>query len=284
MASSPEWRVAALGGARVLFVMAVGQEYGPKLAARFRPLFTGVGPIEAALGTGVALASLGDALPDLVVSLGSAGSRRCALGTVRQVSAVSWRDMDATRLGFARGVMPFLDRPAAERLATPLSLPLATLATGATIVGGDDYDRVDADLVDMETYAVVRACQRFGVPVIGLRGVSDGPGELAGIEDWTALLAHLDVALAGVVDELAGVLAISSLPFVLSRDGAERRAVSKDSPRPVLRYATSLRSAACMLDVAPWCCHDGAIAGGMAIPPGDRAEGTDHGLVRGTVE
>lgn len=206
MPSSPEWDVAKVGGARVLFVMAMGQEYGPHLAARFRPLFTGVGPIEAALATGLALASLGEALPDLVVSLGSAGSRRCGLGTVGQVSAVSWRDMDASRLGFARGVTPFLDRPAIEPLATPLSLPTATLATGSTIVGGEDYDAIDADLVDMETYAVLRACQRFGAPLLGLRGVSDGPGELAGIDGWTALLEHLDERLAAAVDELAAVL------------------------------------------------------------------------------
>lgn len=206
MPFSSDWEVADLGGARVLFVMAVGQECGPHLSARFRPLFTGVGPIEAALATGVALASLGAELPDLAVSLGSAGSRRCALGTVRQVSAVSWRDMDATRLGFARGVTPFLDRPAIEPLPTPLALPSATLATGATIVGGDGYDAIDADLVDMETYAVLRACGRFGVPMLGLRGVSDGPGELAELEGWTALLGRLDAALARAVDELAGVL------------------------------------------------------------------------------
>lgn len=206
MRSSTEWEVAELGGARVLFVMAVGQEYGPELSARFRPLFTGVGPIEAALATGLALASR-EELPELVVSLGSAGSRRCELGTVRQVSAVSWRDMDASRLGFARGVTPFLDRPPVEPLPTPLSLPVATLATGSTIVGGEEYNAIDAELVDMETYAVLRACQRFGAPLLGLRGVSDGPGELDGIDGWTALLEHLDARLAAAVDELAGVLA-----------------------------------------------------------------------------
>jgi adenosylhomocysteine nucleosidase len=205
MQSSRDWEIANLGGAGVLFVMAVGQEYGAHLSARFRPLFTGVGPIEAALETGLALASLPEK-PDLVVSLGSAGSRRCELGTVRQVSAVSWRDMDASRLGFERGVTPFLDRPAIEPLPTPLSLPTVTLATGSTIVGGDDYDGIDADLVDMETYATLRACHRFGVPLIGLRGVSDGPGELEGIDGWTALLEHLDEQLASAMDELAEVL------------------------------------------------------------------------------
>ena len=35
------------GGRRILFVMAVAAEYGAELARRFRPLFTGVGPVES---------------------------------------------------------------------------------------------------------------------------------------------------------------------------------------------------------------------------------------------
>ena len=34
-------------------------------------------------------------------------------------------------------------------------------------------------MVDMETFAVLRACQFFGVPLIGLRGISDGAAELS---------------------------------------------------------------------------------------------------------
>ncbi|MET0370736.1 MAG: 5'-methylthioadenosine/S-adenosylhomocysteine nucleosidase [Sphingobium sp.] len=193
---------------RVLFVMAAGAEYGPHLASRFTPLITGVGPIEAALSAGIALDRMArdDALPDLVVCLGSAGSRRCALGEVFQVASVSWRDMDASRLGFMKGVTPFTDHPVALPLATPLDWPMATLSTGANIVGGHDYDAIDADMVDMETFAVARACDRFGVPLMGLRGVSDGPGEIAGIGDWTALLAHLDERLAVAVDRLEAML------------------------------------------------------------------------------
>jgi adenosylhomocysteine nucleosidase len=206
--------VMAFGGRRVLFQMAVGQEYGAALSARFRSLMTGVGPIEAALVTGAALQRAQDmgVLPDLVVSLGSAGSRRCPLGDVFQVSAVSWRDMDASRLGFAKGVTPFLDHPAIVPLATPVpGLATATLSTGANIVGGAAYDAIDADLVDMETFAVWRACTRFGVPLIGLRGVSDGPGELSDLGGWTALLGHLDARLAGAVDALGDALANGAL-------------------------------------------------------------------------
>lgn len=198
-----------IAGRRLLFVMAVEAEYGPHLRARFAPLMTGVGPVEAALATGIALHDMAraDALPDLVVSIGSAGSRICPLGEIFQIASVSWRDMDASRLGFAKGVTPFVDHPVDLPLLTPLALPTARLSTGANIVGGEDYAAINADMVDMETFAVARACARFDVPLMGLRGVSDGPGELDHIHGWTALLGLLDERLAAAVDLLPGALA-----------------------------------------------------------------------------
>ncbi|MFC3442628.1 5'-methylthioadenosine/S-adenosylhomocysteine nucleosidase [Sphingobium rhizovicinum] len=197
-----------VGSKRVLFVMAVEAEYGPHLRARFTPLMTGIGPVEAAIVTGMALHDLAlrEALPELVVSIGSAGSRRCPLGEIYQIASVSWRDMDASRLGFTKGVTPLIDHPVDVPLVTPLALPLARLSTGANVVGGDDYAAIDADMVDMETFAVARACDRFGVPLMGLRGVSDGPGELDHIDSWTALLGLLDERLAKAVDGLEAAL------------------------------------------------------------------------------
>lgn len=198
-----------IAGRRVLFVMAVDAEYGPHLKARFTPLLTGVGPVEAGIAMGTALQALvaRDALPDLVVSLGSAGSRRCPLGEIFQIASVSWRDMDATRLGFPKGVTPMVDHPVDIPLVTPLPLPLARLSTGANVVGGEDYAGIDADMVDMESFAIARACARFDVPLMGLRGVSDGPGELDHINSWMELLGLVDERLAQAVDLLPGVLA-----------------------------------------------------------------------------
>jgi adenosylhomocysteine nucleosidase len=196
-------RIDVVGGRRTLFVMATDHEYGPALRQRIDPLITGVGVVEAAVGTAAALAGLPE-LPDLVVSLGSAGSRRKPVGEVFQISQVSWRDMDASPLGFAPGATPFLDIDPIQPLATPLrDWPTATLSTGSDIVNGAAYDRIDSDLVEMETWAVLRACQRFGVPLMGLRGVSDGPGELTELLDWTGLLGLLDERLAAAVDALA---------------------------------------------------------------------------------
>ncbi len=195
-----------LGGRRVLFVMAAVAEYGPALRGRIRPVITGVGPVEGALGAVIALSTLraNGFPPDLVVSLGSAGSRVLEQGEVYQVSAVSWRDIDASALGFPKGVTPFLDQPPEIPLPTPIpSIAAARLSTGADVVSGARYDAIDAEMVDMETFAVLRACQRFGVPLVGLRGISDGAADLHHYDDWTSLLAHLDERLADAVDRLA---------------------------------------------------------------------------------
>lgn len=191
----------------VMFVMATEQEYGEHLRRRIVPVIVGVGPIESAIGMTMALQARADDLPSLVVSLGSAGSHRCEIGSIWQISHVSWRDMDASRLGFEKGVTPFCDHPAEIALPTPLpGIPTATLSTGGEVMGDERYHSVTADLVDMETFAIVRACQRFGVPVIGLRGVSDGPGTLSGIHDWTGMLGVLDERLAALIDLIPATL------------------------------------------------------------------------------
>ena len=198
-----------LAGTPTLFVMAAEAEYGPALRSRLTPLMTGIGPIEAALAMGLSLTRLQaeGRLPKLVVSLGSAGSAKLEQAGLYQASSVSWRDMDASALGFPKGITPFLDLPATLPLDPHIpGLPLATLSTGANIVSGAAYDAIPEDMVDMETFAVLRACQQFGLPLIALRGISDGAEELAHVGDWTRYLHIIDAKLAVAVDYLRDAL------------------------------------------------------------------------------
>ena len=132
-----------VAGRSILFAMAAAAEYGPRLRNLIRPLMTGVGPVEAgiAVARGLAQQFHRGELPDLVVSLGSAGSRTLQQTVVYQVSSVSYRDMDATALGFAQGVTPFLELPATVSLPFRIpGLPQASLSTGGNIVSGSAYD------------------------------------------------------------------------------------------------------------------------------------------------
>lgn len=184
----------------ILYLMAADAEYGPHLRARINPLMIGIGPVEAAINTTRALVSRAGQLPRLVVSLGSAGSRRLDHCGIYQAVSVAYRDMDASPLGFPRGETPFLGLPAVLPLE-PLVVGLvpATLSTGANIVSGTAYDAIAEDMVDMETYAILRACQGFGVPLLALRGISDGKAELGQLSDWTGYLHIIDEKLAAAI-------------------------------------------------------------------------------------
>lgn len=203
-----------IGKKSIAYVMAVDAEYGPHLQARFLPLMTGVGPIEAALVLTEALteARNTDQLPDLIVCLGSAGSRNLKRMMIYQAKSVSWRDMDASALGFPKGETPFLGLPAELPLPYQIpGIPSARLSTGANIVTGAAYDGIDADMVDMESFAIFRACQRFDLPMIALRGISDGVADLNHISDWTQHLNLIDENLAKAVDLLEKAIAEDKL-------------------------------------------------------------------------
>jgi adenosylhomocysteine nucleosidase len=184
----------------ILYVMAAPAEYGPCLQSRIKPIMIGVGPVEAAIATTRALAERRETPPSLVVSLGSAGSQRLEQCGIYQASSVSYRDMDASALGFPKGRTPLLDLPAVLPLKIIAGLPSATLSTGANVVSGSAYSEINADMVDMETYAVLRACQSFKVPLLAIRGISDGVTELEELADWTKYLHVIDQKLAASID------------------------------------------------------------------------------------
>ncbi|RWC48635.1 MAG: 5'-methylthioadenosine/S-adenosylhomocysteine nucleosidase [Mesorhizobium sp.] len=207
-------KVCRLSGKDVLFVMAAQAEYGPHLKQLFTPLMTGVGPVEAGVRLGAELSWLKSqtALPDLIVSLGSAGSRTLEQTEIYQAISVSYRDIDASPLGFEKGATPFLDLPVTVPL--PFKIPdikQATLSTGGAIITGAAYDGIAADMVDMETFACLRACQLFDIPLVGLRGISDGAADLRHVGDWTEYLHVIDEKLADAVMRLEQAIGSGAL-------------------------------------------------------------------------
>ena len=196
-------------GKTILFVMATEAEYGPHLRERFTPLITGVGPVEGAVVLSAALADLKfkNQLPDFAVSIGSAGAKHLAQGEIYQATYVAYRDMDASALGFEKGATPFLNLPVQVPLPVLIEgVKTARLSTGASVVSGADYATIAEDMVDMETFAHMRACDHFGVKLIALRGISDGAEELQHYGSWADALPALDRHLAETVDMLLNQL------------------------------------------------------------------------------
>ena len=225
-------RVERIGAVTVLPVMAAPAEYREQLQARIRPLMTGIGPVEGAIALTAELArreATGD-MPDLIVVLGSSGSPTLEHAAVYQVTSVDYRDMDASPLGFPKGITPLLDMPAVLPMPCRLEgVPTARLSTGANVVSGAAYDAVDADMVDMETFALLRSAQTFCVPLMALRGVSDGKAELTKLEDWTSTLDHVDANLAAAWDTLVDALERDGLTALMPAT-LEQTAVSGLDP------------------------------------------------------
>jgi len=194
-----------IGNLQTLALMATEAEYGSSLReVGVTPYMIGVGPIQAAMHTTKILVQLANegSRPDLLLSIGSAGSATLEHGHVYQVSEVAYRDMDASPFGFEIGQTPFDPYPAIVHIAAEIpNVPKASLSTGAAIIDqqgttGKTFTDIREDMVDMETAAVLTVANHFGLPMIGLRGISDGKEDSKGIETWEEYLTHIDQKLA----------------------------------------------------------------------------------------
>lgn len=199
-------------GISALVVMATENEYGMQLKKLgIKPLITGVGPVHAASELTHALGELSRASPprrpDVIINLGSAGSATLEQGQVFRVSQCNYRDMDASAFGFPKGQTPFSPHPPiTEAAAIMQDFPSASCSTGANVVS--DHSGTGADMAEMEYFAFNEVAMKFGIALIGFKGISDGKKPLSGkLTDWTELLPVIDGNLAQAVTQLKTLLA-----------------------------------------------------------------------------
>jgi adenosylhomocysteine nucleosidase len=155
---------------QVLFVSALPEE-SRALERHVPVLHLGVGKVQAAATLAARLAR---EPADLVVNLGTAGGLRGQhVGDLVEVGTVWQHDFDHVAIG------AFVGRPVAGgplELAGPPGAA-GRLATGDRVIVSD-ADRValaaDADVVDMEGYAVAATARAFGREVWLTKAVSDG--------------------------------------------------------------------------------------------------------------
>ena len=164
--------VGTLRDHRPLIVVALEEE-----AAAFPPdlphLLTGPGKVAAAVATSWALSRCE---PSVVVNAGTAGALRDDVVGLHEIASVAQHDLDVSALEHITG----------RRFENVIDLG----RTGLRLVTGDEFvnDSAvraalarEADLVDMEGFAVATAARRFGVRVRLVKFVSDGANESAGM-------------------------------------------------------------------------------------------------------
>jgi adenosylhomocysteine nucleosidase len=167
-------------------------------------LYTGLGKVNAALSLARRLSTLRaqGALPNLVVNFGTAGSRVFGTGSVIACRQFVQRDMDVTGLGFALGETPF------EALPATLSFPVVFQHLPEGVCGtGDRFETGAAglacDVIDMEAYALAKACLAEDVPFACAKYISDG-ADHAAANDWQASLPQAAAAFLALYQTLRG--------------------------------------------------------------------------------
>jgi adenosylhomocysteine nucleosidase len=175
--------------ANTLVVAALQAELAGVFEAAGVPvLYCGVGKVNAAIALMRELsryAQQGQS-PPLVINFGSAGSRRHETGRMVACQEFVQRDMDASGLGFKRGVTPFDEAPARLTFDSVfIDLPSVVCGSGdsfATALDRNDGD-LDYEIVDMEAYALAKVCWQEDARFACAKYVTDGADHSAA-DDW----------------------------------------------------------------------------------------------------
>lgn len=161
---------------------------------------------------------------DLLVSLGTSGGlSKEKVGSLRLVGEFVEYDMDASGLGFERGLTPFSGAeeavirslsPWAEELAAKALEASGRRADWARAASGDRFiqdageasalrEATGASIVDMESAAIAKLCAFRGhLDFLALRYVSDN-ADHAAMESWTSRVADASLDFDAFLFELA---------------------------------------------------------------------------------
>jgi adenosylhomocysteine nucleosidase len=153
-------------------------------AAGVPVLYCGVGKVNAAIALARELARyvlMGQEMP-LVLNFGSAGSRSHATGTLVGCHRFVQRDIDVRALGFPLGVTPFDEAPPTLSFE-PVFTHLPPAVCGSGDLFATSAVDLECEVVDMEAYALAKACWREKAPFACAKYVTDG-ADRAAVVDW----------------------------------------------------------------------------------------------------
>ncbi len=187
----------------LLVVMALAAESAGRFEQGGIPvLYTGIGKVNAAIALVRRLAAYRHAargLP-LVVNFGTAGGVTVPARTLVACRRFVDRDMNVGALGFQPGVTPFDRLPAVLEFAPRFTtLPEALCGTGDSFATRPQA--LDSEVVDMEAYALAKACRVEGADFACAKYVSDNADQHAA-DHWKENVAGAADAFVGLYRQL----------------------------------------------------------------------------------
>ena len=160
-----------------LILIALEDE-APDMAYSTKVFYTGVGKVNAALAAAELIAAH---KPNRIINFGTAGGITVKSG-FHQVTKFVQRDMMCCELGSLPGQTPFEDT-----IILDMGIGL-TCSTGDNFVT-DGNLLIPADVVDMESYAIAKACKKHNVEFLCYKFVSDGADADSSI-DWQSMVSQ----------------------------------------------------------------------------------------------
>ena len=172
-----------------IVVIALEAELPQELPDGYYKIVTGVGKLNAAIELCTRIAVMPNSITE-VINYGTAGivSKKPLIGQLVQPDVIIQRDMMAEPQA-PRGVVPFEQGDTAGPILLNTDTNI-TLGTGDSFVMDTDpwFDYASIDLVDMEAYAIGKACLNQHVDFKCFKYVSDQADEGAD-EDWLKNIA-----------------------------------------------------------------------------------------------
>ena len=192
----------------ILIVCALPEETQNQLED-YRVLYTGVGKINATyeLITELIVLNRIEKKPKLVINFGTAGSDDIPIHTLVDCTKFIQRDMDASGLGFPKGMTPFCPPDGNEHVLdlshvkNPIGKNL-TCGTGDNFVQDVSKELPGMDVFDMESYALAKTCWKSDIDFVSYKYITDNADESSpndwkhncgkGIEEFKKVLAYYD--------------------------------------------------------------------------------------------
>ena len=198
----------------ILIVCALQEETQNKLDG-WNVIYTGCGKVNATyeLTAELFFQKKISKLPKLVINFGTAGSDKIPIHTLVDCAKFIQRDMDASSLGFPKGITPFetslyqtippLDPSVKSLDFSIVKNPIGkkyTCGTGDNFVQDVSKELPGMDVFDMEAYALAKTCWKTDIDFVSFKYITDNADESSphhwlencdkGVEEFKKVLEH----------------------------------------------------------------------------------------------